>query len=44
MSILSSPAPMAAVIAPPRPDVLPDIKIPDKLPGLDDPFWKPYRT
>ena len=42
--MFSSPAPKAWVVAPPRPSVLPDIKIPDKLPPLDDPFWKPYRT
>ena len=33
-----------ATIAPPKPETLPDtITVPDTLPPLTDPFWKPYR-
>ena len=31
-------------IAPPEPETIPDIVIPDKLPPLTDPFWNPYKT
>ena len=35
--------PMMMTTAPPKPETLPPLTIPDKIPGPDDPFWKPYK-
>ena len=35
--------PMMMAVAPPKPQTIPPMTIPDKLPPPDDPFWKPYR-
>ena len=42
MSVGMRPNVVKMTIAPDKPKTAP-ITIPDKLPPLDDPFWKPYK-